>query len=162
MHISYTTVTVKQSIANSKRKLVTGDHSSMFQGFLKKHGISKKEIARFESGGLTEQMKFKIALLNEYNALTSVLLDYYKSTGARGLSMYDELVNLKSQILEREKYLRDQGKDPLEDTALRIAKNREFEIIKFLERIKFEKEKIVVEDQLKKDRDSDILFVSEE
>jgi len=147
----------KLSVAQSKRSIKTGVRSVHFQNFLKRHGLDSKDL-NLEDPNFRERLSLKVALLNEHALQTEALLEYYKSTGARGLSMYDELVNLKGQILERERTLRNDGVDPLTDRALTSAKKREFEIVKFLEGIKYDKEKTDRQAGVVQMKDADVAF----
>ena len=133
-------ISVKKHISAVGNPLKHGEKSAYFQEFLKKNGLDNQGIDIFEPDFATK-VKLKLDFLNEYSEQTKILLSYYKSTGARGLSMLDRLVNLKSEILAREKYLKEQGIDPLTDRHLKNALESEFEIVKFLEKIKYDREK---------------------
>jgi hypothetical protein len=147
------------SVSNS---ITHGKRSEHFQNFLERYGCTLKDVDTFDPNFSTK-FQLKLDLLNEFDQRIKGALLFYKSTGARGLSMLDELVHLRGQILEREKKLVQEGKDPLTDQALQRANSRLFEIVKFLEHIKYDQEKTERIHELKKEenRDDDIIFVRE-
>ena len=153
-------ISVQKHVAAVGNPLKHGEKSAYFQDFLKKNGLSKDDLDVFDCDFVTK-LKLKLNYLNEYSEQTKILLSYYKSTGARGLSMLDRLVNLKSEILSREKYLTEQGIDPLTDRHLKNALESEFEIVKFLEKIKYDKEKtdLVLNSRDKGKTGDDIVFI---
>jgi len=147
------------SVSNS---LIHGRDSVHFKNFLDKYGITLKSPDAF-APDFVEKMQIKLNLLNEFHEKTNAALLFYKSTGARGLSMLDELVHLRGQILEREQMLVKEGKDPLTDQALQRANSRLFEIVKFLEHIHYDKEKTERIHELKKvDKEDDIIFIRDQ
>lgn len=151
-------LSAKQMVRNTGANLQHGKKSEFFQNWLLKHGLDAKSIDPYDPS-FVERLRLKLALLAEYDERTRVLLEFYKSTSARGLTMMDELVNLKAQILAREKQLVEQNIDPLTDRHLQSAKHREFEIIKFLESLKYDKEKTERVIESKKPSDEDIPFI---
>lgn len=129
----------------------------VFQDFLASNGLRYEDYSISDPTFL-DKVKLKVCLLREHELRTQLLLEWYHSTGQRGLTMMGELVNLKSQILEREQTLKESEIDPLTDFALQKAKKREFEIVKFLESIEFDREKSQRELN-SKSRDKDHAFI---
>lgn len=153
-------LSVRQAIAMVGNPLKTGDSSPYFQEFCKKYGISKEDL-EVRDPSFVDRIKLKLAYLDEHREQCDILLAFYKSTGARGLNMLDRLINLRAEILQREKYLQENGTDPLADRVLMSARRDEFEIVKFLEKIRYDKEKTEMLISTKKESDDDIAFIVE-
>lgn len=131
--------------------LKTGKTSGRLQQFLKERGLPTHEEIRKSVMPPSEAVLKKIELLERYNQELQVILEYYKSTGERGLTAFDSLVKLNTQILELEEKLQESGENPLESKEYQEALKQKLELMKFLERIKFDKQKAAAEWSLKKE-----------
>lgn len=124
-----------------------GERSKLFQDFLKRYDL---DIPRpKETGDIIQDIKNSIIWREQRAKYLEMIIDYYKSTYARGMQILDEIIQLDTDILKRTKYLESQGIDPLTDKDLMEARKQKFEMMKYLDKIKFEKDKFVIEQKTK-------------
>lgn len=130
--------------------LIDGRRSKLFTTFCAKHGLDMKDIELSSTGKLSLDINNAIKLLHERDKKMRVLLDYYKSTGARGLQLFDQWVDLNARLVELEaKYKRD-GKNILEWEQYPRYVELQLKLARFLESINWDKRKFEQEHQLKR------------
>lgn len=149
-------------LLNGLSNLKHGDNSKEFQDFLKRYDLQLPRPK--ETGDIIQDIKNAIEWRKRRAEYLSVIVDFYKSTYARGKEMFDELIMLEDMIMKRQKRLEEEGIDPLEDEPLQKAMDRKFKIMQYLDKIKFEKDKFYTEQKIKdmkRSIGSDNLFVVE-
>lgn len=145
----------KVSDRQKANRLVHGRDSKQFQGWLKKKGLPTIEELRQVEVVTIDDMREKVRLLEKYNQETEIILQYFKNVGRRGMEAIDSLGKLHMQLLELEEKLKLQGLNPLESKEYQDALKQKLELMKFLERIKFDKQKAAAEWSLKKQASED-------
>ena len=103
---------------------------------------------------------------NTYNRLCQLeimekAVELYKVTSARGTRVFDELIALDVDITNRRSKLRSEGIDPLEDKHLQDALALKLDMMKFLEKIKWDKEREYVKlksEKARSNKEFDDLF----
>ncbi len=139
---------LKKHTVNTVQALKHGDRSKRFQEFLKKHGIKgdPKELAVKDPQELINVLQ----LMDERDRQIRVYLDYFKSTGARGLALYDQYIMLQTEIAKKEQVMREQGESILDWDDYHKFVKLQLEIVKHLEKMKWDKEKFEQEQTLKR------------
>lgn len=136
-----------RNVRKSLGPLKNGNHSERFQKFLKRYDLDLPRPK--ETGDIIQDIKNAIAWREQRAKYLEVIVDFYKSTYARGMQIFDELIDLEDMIMKRRKKLEEEGIDPLEDEALQKALDRKFKMMQYLDKIKFDKEKFYVEQKIK-------------
>lgn len=144
----------------SSNALKKGDNeNTQFGKWLRSVGLELPAIPEPNTGSLVEDYKMKALVLKEREKLLEGYIMLYKSIGGRGATALGMLMELDAEILLRKDKVRSMGGDILEDASLQDAEKRKFEIIKFLDKLKFDKEKAYVElIATKADKDEDFAF----
>ncbi|WP_298752942.1 hypothetical protein [uncultured Arcobacter sp.] len=129
-----------------------------FDKWLKANGVELDPPK--ESGDLIQDIKNRTVWLQEREKVLEGYMVLYRSMKARGASVYGQLMELDAEILEKKRQLKLEGKSPLDDDSLERAEKRKFEMIKFLDRMKFDIEKTKADLYTKSvlKEDEDVLF----
>lgn len=135
--------------------LKQGRYSNDFQHFLKEKGLVTADDVKNIPADTVDAILKKVQVMKDYSATVTALAEWYGNTGKRGLAAFDKLVDLRSRILVREDSLKQEGKDSLEDPMLLQWHKLELELMKFLEKMRFDSAKAQREFELK-ERDQNI------
>ena len=151
VHMAKKRMTAAQRRARTTNALKTGENSVSFQRWLKANNIELPEISQEEIDNLPipEQMKIKWAVHDIRRKKLEQMTSYYRSMGHRGAELNTTLLDLDVKLAERESALKMEGKDPLEDDAWMRANKLKVEIMKQLEKMKYDKDKFMTEQKLK-------------
>jgi len=135
------------------------DQNTQFNKWLKANGI--KLTPPPDTGDFIQDLNNRVRFIKEREKLLEGQIALYKSINARGHTVFGQLMELETDILTRRNNLKQEGKDPIDDKPLQDAEHRRFEMMKFLEKIKFDKDKAAVDFAIRKstnDKDGDNLF----
>ena len=138
-----------------------GRQSKLVKDFLKKHNL----ILEFPStGSFSKDMALSIAAYHEKQEAVAVAMDLLRSRDARALGMYNQLVQLEMKLANFEAMHANDAVTLMNNPMYLNWQKLKFEILKHFERMKFDLEKIKVEQNIKsiKREDSDILYVVED
>lgn len=137
----------KSKLSGHIGRLIHGERSELFQKWLKKHHLELPDLPQYDDW--LQELKARIVWIEIKKRELEYFLEFYRTVGKKGLLVIDELMDLESQIARREMKLIKEGKDPLEDKPLQQAKKRRLELIKFIEKLKWDKEKFYITNELK-------------
>lgn len=140
---------LRRKIASQTNPLTTGRRSPRFMEFCARHDLDMKDIELKSSGKLSIDVMNAVKLLETRNQKIQVLLDYYKSTGARGLRLLDQLITLNARLAEIEVEYEKRGWNILEWKEYPKYIHLQIKLTQFLEGIRWDKEKFEQENKMK-------------
>ena len=136
--------------ANTLKNLKTGRYSKHLNQFLVEKGLPTMDTLKGLPVNSAEEITRKIALMEAYNERIQPFIELYASTTHRGMRTLDKLVDIRQKLLEREYKLKTEGKDPLADPMVFKWHSLELDMMKFLEKLKFDQAKATVDFALRK------------
>ena len=141
----------KAKIGNANAlKVGNMEKETQFKKFLQEHNLKIDDIdTALKEEEFDEKLKNKIVLARVNEKYLQSMIELYKSINARGTTMWGELISLENDILERKQHNNLKGINNLEDRYLQKALDRKIEIMKFLDRIKFDKQKAIADMKMK-------------
>ena len=156
----------KSKIGNTNAlKVGNMEKDTQFKRFLQEYNLKIDDIdTALKDEEFKEELKNKVVLARVNEKYLQSMIELYKSINARGTTMWGELISLENDILERKQYNKLNNINNLEDKHLQKALDRKFEIMKFLDRIKFDKQKALADMKMKqanRDNNDDDLFTIE-
>jgi hypothetical protein len=156
----------KSKIGNTNAlKVGNMEKDTQFKKFLQEYNLKIDDIdTALKDEEFKEELKNKVVLARVNEKYLQSMIELYKSINARGTTMWGELISLENDILERKQYNKLNNINNLEDKHLQKALDRKFEIMKFLDRIKFDKQKALADMKMKqvnRDNNDDDLFTIE-
>ena len=135
---------------STTRQLKTGRYSKEFNDFLRNKGLPTMDDIKRLPVETPAMITEKIALMEDYNRRIQPMVELYGSATGRGLRAIDKLADIRQKILVREDKLRLDGVDALEDNNLLMWHRLELDLIKHLEKLKFDTAKATIDYSLKK------------
>lgn len=138
--------------------LKDGKHSEKFNKFLESKGF--KEIDNFIEV-YKEDLQNSLELIKKRDEIHNLLFETYASTGARGLDLRDQLLEVDTLLLKLKEDLLMEGKNPLLSKEYMKAMELKMQLRKELDRLDFDKKKAIME-QTRRDSKSgeneDVVF----
>jgi hypothetical protein len=152
---------IKKKIHHHVNPIKHGRQSKLVQSFLKRHGLDDIELP--STGSLVKDMAFKLALYQEKQEAMNTAIEILRSHDARGLSLYNMLIEINLLLAEHERNAREKEKSLVEDKDYLNWMKTKLDIIKHYEKMQFDLEKIKVEAKVKSiaKHDDDVLFIVE-
>jgi len=145
-----------KTMQGKPNKLKSGtSEGTQFDRWLKNHGFDIPKPSLPKDSDWLDQLKANIEYVNRRKKYLEGMVEFYKSINARGDSVWDMIMSAESDLMEMRKKLENDGINPMEDKEFQNALKLKFEMIKFLERIKFDKAKAATELQMRKEKDNE-------
>ena len=119
--------------------LQNGSKSRNVKTFLKKHRLDLNSLP--SSGNVIEDIKIRAQVMQKRSEIIKELIAFFKDTGTRGMTIFDQLVELEYELAGLRRELDEKGVNPLKSPVYMNALKLKVEMAKFLERIGYEKQK---------------------
>lgn len=128
---------MKQGVAFNK--LQNGSRSALVKKFLKKQRLDLDSLPK--TGNLVEDIKLRAEMMQKRSEIIKELIKFFKDTGVRGMTIFDQLVEVEYHLAGLQRELEEKGINPLKSPVYLNALRLKIDMAKFLERIGYEKQK---------------------
>ena len=152
----------KKAITSPINAIQHGRYSKHVKSFLARHGLESIELP--STGRFAQDMALSLALYQEKQDAIGVAVDILRSHDARALGLFNQLVEINLLLSKYESEIKERG-----GSATELIENPQYikwqslkmEIVKHYEKMRFDLEKIKVEQKVKdiKKGTNDTLFV---